>query len=152
MDTTEAVETIRLHNQKNVIDGIPIDPVLRDEFDLTDNDERPQWELDDWWGKPYITTDTWEEETYEEYFARSKEFQFVAKSKQEFDERMKNSKKSWFDEYPSGVRYNVRCLDGGAWDRSSNKGFFPTIDEAVRHAKSIKNSTLYMQFEHMRSN
>lgn len=36
-------------------------------------------------------------------------------------------------EYPG---YEVRCLDGGAWDRSTNWGKFPTIEEAVGRAKA----------------
>jgi hypothetical protein len=37
--------------------------------------------------------------------------------------------------YPSGVRFDVRCLDGGGWDRSTWWGSFPTVEEAVRCAK-----------------
>lgn len=37
-------------------------------------------------------------------------------------------RKAW----PGGVRYDVRCLDGGAWDRSTWWGSFSTLDEASR--------------------
>ncbi len=33
--------------------------------------------------------------------------------------------------WPKGVRYDVRCLDGGAWDRSTAWGSFPTLEAAV---------------------
>lgn len=36
------------------------------------------------------------------------------------------------------TRFDVRCLDGGAWDRSTWKGSFETLEEAVNFAKSIK--------------
>ncbi len=36
-------------------------------------------------------------------------------------------------EYPG---YVVRCLDGGAWDRSTNWGKFDTLEEAVSQAKA----------------
>lgn len=29
------------------------------------------------------------------------------------------------------LRYDVRCLDGGAWDRSTNHGQFSTLSEAL---------------------
>ena len=138
----------RYQNQKNVIDGIPIDPILRDEFDVTDNDERPQMEINDWWGKAYIRTDTWgdNEESYEEYFARLQQFNSERKArdmsliqletKEEFTARVQRQKESWFNEFPSGTRYMVRCLDGGAWDRSTNKGSYPFLEEALQVAKN----------------
>lgn len=39
--------------------------------------------------------------------------------------------------WPEGVRYDVRCLDGGAWDRSTNRGAFPSLDAAVDHALAL---------------
>ncbi len=38
--------------------------------------------------------------------------------------------------WPEGQRYDVRCLDGGAWDRSTGWGSLPTLDEAVTLAKA----------------
>ncbi|MDD2782108.1 hypothetical protein [Sulfuricurvum sp.] len=133
----------RYQNQKNVIDGIPIDPILRDEFDVTDNNERPQDEINDWWGKPYIITDTLDDvETFEELLARAKEENFTpsVKTKEEWDAKMQKQKESWFESFPSGTRYMVRCLDGGAWDRSTNKGSYPTLEEALKVAKNAKGN------------
>lgn len=39
--------------------------------------------------------------------------------------------------WPEGVRYNVRCLDGGAWDRSSNRGAFASLEAALDHAIAL---------------
>lgn len=126
-------------NQKNVKDGIIINPILRDEFDMTDNDERPKDEINDWWGRAYIRTDMWGDntETYEEYFARSQEpIGFKPETLEEWTARVQRQKESWFEEFPSGTRYMVRCLDGGAWDRSTNKGSYPTLEEALQIAKN----------------
>ena len=38
----------------------------------------------------------------------------------------------WLDAWPSGTRYDVRCLDGGAWDRSTNWGCFSSLEEALK--------------------
>lgn len=127
----------RFQNQKSVIDGIPINPILRDEFDMTDNEERPQDEISDWWDKPYIITEVLDEEntTYEEYLGRSKEYKFTPESREEWIERTNKQRESWFESFPDGTRYMVRCLDGGAWDRSSNLGSYPTLKEALKKAK-----------------
>lgn len=48
-----------------------------------------------------------------------------------------------FVEHWKGTRrYDVRCLDGGAWDRSTVWGMCGTLEEAVALAKSHKPSWL----------
>ena len=42
----------------------------------------------------------------------------------------------FLEAWPGGVRYDVRCLDGGAWDRTTAWGWFATLDEAVECAKA----------------
>ncbi len=76
------------------IDGVIIDPTLRASFDQTDQEDRPQQEIDDWWNLPYIVTDGEEQ-------------------------------------------YTVRCLDGGAWDRSTWRGTFEKLPDAIAHAKAL---------------
>lgn len=39
-------------------------------------------------------------------------------------------------EWPAGVRFDVRCLDGGAWDRSTVWGMFATLPAALACAKA----------------
>jgi hypothetical protein len=34
--------------------------------------------------------------------------------------------------WPSGIRYDVYCLDGGAWDRPTAWDSFGTIEEAIK--------------------
>ena len=42
----------------------------------------------------------------------------------------------WLETFPSGCRYMVRCLDGGAWDRSTMWGAFGKLTEAIACAKA----------------
>jgi hypothetical protein len=95
-----------------MVSGVPIDPKLPKNFDSTPNDARPashrRWE-----GRPYIVTDD--------------------------GANMMSSpetRASWLKAWPSGIRYSVRCLDGGAWDRSTWWGGFATLEEAIACAKS----------------
>ena len=41
-------------NQKNIVEGIAIDPILPDDFWSTAHQDREKIELDEWWGKPFI--------------------------------------------------------------------------------------------------
>ena len=54
-------------------------------------------------------------------------------------ERPESHQKWWFHPYlvTSGGGYVLRVLDGGAWDRSSNKGSFPTLDQALEAARTL---------------
>ena len=88
-----------------VVDGVPVNPVLPKNFDGTRNEDRPE-SHQKWWDLAYIETVTREE-----------------------------GETGWREAWPSGVRYDVRCLDGGAWDRPTFWGAFATIEEAVRCAK-----------------
>lgn len=94
-----------------VVDGVPVNPKLPKNFDSTPNDARPashrRWE-----GRPYILTDEGGNMQSPEARAR------------------------WLASWPTGIRYDVRCLDGGAWDRSSCWGNFATLEEAIACAKA----------------
>jgi hypothetical protein len=96
---------------------IPINPKLPRDFDDWPNDLRPRSHRK-WWNRPYIQTVTWEQ-------MKPRNPEMVG----EFRDR-------WFAAWPSGTRYDVRCLDGGAWDRSTNWGSFATLDEALACASS----------------
>lgn len=84
----------RPQNQKTIIRGVPVDPVLREYFDNHDNAKRPYEETGDWQDRAFIVS------------------------------------------CPGNV-FDVRCLDGGAWDRSTWKGRFDDLDDAVEYARSI---------------
>lgn len=42
----------------------------------------------------------------------------------------------FLEHFPSGCRYDVRCLDGGAWDRPTCWGMFGKLTEAIACAKA----------------
>lgn len=88
--------------------GVPFNPELPPDFDNTPNERRPS-SHQPWWHRPYVctvTVETWKRWTDAE---RAK----------------------WIEAWPSGIRYDVRCLDGGAWDRSTSWGSFATLDDAL---------------------
>jgi hypothetical protein len=87
----------------------PINPPLPENFDSTPNEERPEWQIEVLWNRPFIvTTPFFSNEKYRE---------------------------DWYQHWPSGIRYDVRCLDGGAWDRSTCWGMYPTVEEAIECCK-----------------
>ncbi|KRW83665.1 hypothetical protein [Marinobacter sp. P4B1] len=119
------------------IDGIPIDPKLPEGFDITPNYVRPP-SHNVWWRRPYITTDRHEPESYQDYLARLSRMGYEPDySQADWEARQQENAKRWQEAWPEGVRYNLRCLDGGAWDRSTNYGFFPSLEAAVAAAKGL---------------
>jgi len=119
------------------VEGILVDPVLPPDFDDTPNDERDTEQLDQWWGRPFIVTDTFEPESYDHYVARIRGYGWEPDwDRETWEANQVKMQKQWDEHYPSGTRYDVRCLDGGAWDRSTWWGSFATLEEAVSCAKS----------------
>lgn len=43
-------------NQKNIVYGIAVDPILPDDFWNTAHEDREKIELDEWWERPFIVT------------------------------------------------------------------------------------------------
>lgn len=97
------------------IQDIPVNPRLRKMFDCTPNEKRKESELKRWWNVPFI-------KTY---------------SIEDFGEPTEEIRKKWFKQFPEGLRYDVRCLDGGCWDRPTHYGTFKTIKEAIECAKKV---------------
>lgn len=93
---------------------ILIDPKLPRNFDDICNEDRPK-SHHRWWYRPFIETTSWE------------------------DRRCSNEtqREIWFKEWPDGVMYQVRCLDGGAWDRSCWHGSYTTLAEAMTAARAL---------------
>ena len=121
-----------------VVKGIFINPNLRYDFDSTPNSDRESLETEHWYGRAYIVTDELRLETYQEFVHRVSEPdpKYPLESESEFNERNRQSKASWLEAWPTGVRYEVRCLTGGAWDRSSSQGMFASLDEAIERIES----------------
>jgi len=103
-------------NQVNwATDLIPINPCQRDDFDSTPHEHRDPLELDHWWNMPYVQTCEWSDIGSDD-----------------------EHREQWFAHWPSGIRYTVRCLDGGAWDRSTNRGSFSSLEQAVAAIGSMR--------------
>ena len=139
IELTDYEECHYYGNQKNVVDGIPLNPVLREDFDATPNEDRDPQEISDWWGKPFIRTCAWEdfEESWESYSERMARLGISDHdTEDQFSERVMKQKENWFNTWPSGTRYEVRCLDGGAWDRSTGIAMVSTLEKAVEAAKA----------------
>lgn len=105
----------RPENQTDIREGVCINPALRDHFDATPNELREDLELVDWWDRPYIRAVTWEE----------------MKPHNATPDEIEKHRLSWLESFPEGIRYDVRCLDGGAWDRSTWWGTAKTLTEAL---------------------
>ena len=91
---------------EDLVDGILVNPVLPESFDATDNKERP-FEHAVWWGVPFVRT-----------------------------HRMETPTQEFLREFPEGTEFELRCLDGGAWDRSTWWGRFPSMTAAAAFARS----------------
>jgi len=111
--------------------GVPIDPRLPTDFDDTPNDARPA-SHQIWWNRPFILTDEWSgKEPWEQYRDRLSGMDFEPDfTPEEWEEFQNDRERQWFANWPTGTRYDVRCLDGGAWDRSTWWGSFATLEQA----------------------
>jgi len=75
------------------------------------------------------------EEPYQEHAHRCGD---ACESYNEWLVRITKERAEWIEWFPDGVRYDVRVLDGGAWDRSTNKGSFKTFEEALEIAVYLR--------------
>lgn len=122
------------YQAQDLVAGFMLNPVLPEGFDDTPNDDRPFDQIALYWDRPFILSDTWEErgESYDSYLERARRWGFEATETREgWDQHQAEFRRSWFEKYPEGVRYTVRCLDGGAWDRSTWWGDAATLEAAL---------------------
>lgn len=108
---------------QDCVDGVLIDPKLPRAFDDTPNEVRPKSQ-GKWIMRPYIVTDS--VESWDAHEAQRTDEYAVASRARWVEDRVK-----WLQAYPSGVRYDVRCLDYGCWDRSTNWGAYQSVEEAL---------------------
>lgn len=117
--------------------GVLINPFLPEGFDDTPNDERSEEELARWWGRRFIETSRIEDqlEDFESYAARCEidgmEPHFA---QADWEAQQQQLRQQLEERYPSGTAYHVRCLDGGAWDRSTWWGSTDTLEGALEIA------------------
>jgi len=123
---------------------IYINPKVPEWMDDKAIEDRSETHLNKWWCRAYIRTEEYGEDTYIDYCERMAYTQaddylgeYKLETEEEFDKRRKEGYEQWLKWWPEGVRYDVRILDGGAWDRTTNKGHFNNLDEAIEYAKSL---------------
>ncbi len=105
------------------INGIPINPELSKNFDQTDNERRSEDELDQWWNRPYIVTQTLGQDGWG-------------------NDWRAHVRKDFLKRHPEGTVYRVRRLDGGAWDRSTWWADASSLPEAVEIAKQLDGMSI----------
>ena len=117
-ETSDYEAQYRFENQTNIIDGIAINPVLRPDFDSTSEANRPKQEIADWWDKPYIVSLTADEHEASGITLRQTLEGIspdpVKISDEAFNIQQNKQGKQFLEEFPSGTRYEVLCLNGGA--------------------------------------
>ena len=113
---------------RNVIEGIAIDPKLPIRFDFTLNHERPKSHLK-FANRPFIVTET--VEALDAFYAGRTDIH----ADHEREEWAACGRQQWMGAWPTGTRYEVRCLDGRCCDRSTSWGMFSTLAEALACAK-----------------
>lgn len=108
---------------ERIADGVPINPKLPPRFDDTSNEWRPPSHRK-FWNVPFIVTET--VEALDAYYAGRTDDYAEAGRKLWIGGR-----ETWMAAWPSGTRYEVRCLDGGAWDRATSWGMFSSLEAAL---------------------
>ncbi|MCE8005326.1 hypothetical protein [Billgrantia ethanolica] len=135
----ELFQGLRRFRAEDSCHGVLINPVLPDAFDDTPNDDRLQGDIENWWGRPFIITHTLDMrlESYESYLSRARRGGWTPDmSAEEWADNQARVRQRWFERFPSGTAYTVRCLDGGAWDRSTWWGDADNLDAALEIAKT----------------
>lgn len=108
-----------------------INPQLPERFQITPLSERSEAEIQAWMNVPYITTETLDDV---EAHTRKNEERLKVQAPElvspDVEALVEKHRASFLASWPSGTRYTVECLDGGAWDRPSWWGDFGSLEEA----------------------
>jgi len=121
-------------------EGIWLNPKLPQNFSNTPNEERSPAQLKKWWNTPFIVVTKYSkmDKNYEAFKKRMSQYDMTIESENEYNTRIEAQRAAWFGAWTDGLRFAVRCLDGGAWDRPTCLGMFGTFGEAFDLAKKIK--------------
>lgn len=117
-------------------DGVLLNPTLPTNFESTPNDERDASQ-EKWWGMPYILSTTVED--VEKHTRKHQEWLALNDPKfaaTDIEAEVHERRNSWQQACPTGIKYEVCCLDGGAWDRPTFWGNFGTLEDALDCAKN----------------
>jgi len=123
-----------------MIDGIHVNPERPEDFGCTPNEERSAEEMDKWWEVPYVEVDGFSvpDENYQAFVERMTGYAQQVEKEAEYNAQIEEWRRGWFEAYPTGYRFTVRCLDGGAWDRPTNYGCFGALADAIHRAKGVE--------------
>lgn len=124
---------------EDLAQGYLVNPLLPESFDNTPNDERSDHHMAMWWERPFIERYTWaqaEQHTINWQAKRRADGEPGALSEEETEALLEKDRAAFFEAFPAGERYTVRCLDGGAWDRSTWWGHSPTLEGALDLAEN----------------
>jgi|AntRauTorckE5430_2_1112549.scaffolds.fasta_scaffold68182_2 hypothetical protein len=126
-----------MNNQ--IINGFQVNPVLPNFMDTKPLDKRSKSHLEKWFLTPYIVIVSFDSESYNSYRKRISNLSFSIDmmTEKEFTQWNIKRKKVWLKAWKKGFRYDVRCLDGGCWDRTTNRGNFDTLDKALAECKKM---------------
>lgn len=118
---------------------ILINPKVPKWMDSKDIEERSPKHIEKWWNVPYITFETFEKEPYPKFIKRVGKLGIsIDESFQEYELRKTRDFQFWLAKWPKGIRYDIRMLDGGAWDRTTWHGSFTTLEEAIESCNELR--------------
>lgn len=121
-----------------IANGFHVNPSVPEWMDSRSLSNRSESHLEQWYLVPYIQTESFSKETYVNYRDRMKKVKVSeVLSKEAFEQWMNDWQRTWWKKWPAGVRYDVRCLDGGAEDRTTNHGSYDTLDKALAKCQRL---------------
>lgn len=110
-----------LHQE--LVDGIPLDPNLPQDFYSIANADRDPLEIEDWFGRPFIIKFSWadREAIYRDFRARgmppeyeeglySEDWWPAEGSDQWFEEELAEFRGRWYESFPEGIKYQIHCM------------------------------------------
>jgi len=136
-----------INNEDFKVKKIYVNPKVPSFMDSKDINDRSESHLAKWFNRAYIRTQDFGEDNYQKYCERMAYTQeeYKLDTEEEFNTRRAKDLKSWCEHWvDDGIRYDVRILDGGAWDRTTNKGSYKTIEEAMEVAKELMSGPTSM--------
>jgi hypothetical protein len=117
------------------LEGVLVDPALPTGFDALDQLKHDGVQRSRWWGRPFIERIAWDGPYGLEARERATQAALAQLSPdQEGNQRIEALRTRWFSAWPSGICYEVRCLDGAAKDRATSWGTFASMAEALECA------------------
>jgi hypothetical protein len=127
-----------LFHAVELVDGVLVDPALPVGFDSTEHLRRSEVQLARWWDRPFIERTAWSGPQGQEASERAGQAALAwfspASAALDVEVFIATLRVRWFSAWPSGVRYEVRCLDGSVSDRAISWGSFASMAEALECA------------------